>query len=399
VASSAMFAPVSDVDPFASDILVDPFGAYRSLRDAGPAVRSTVYPVWILARYSDVRAALADWQAFTSAEGVALTDEMNAPMRGGVLASDPPHHDVLRGVLSQQLAPRALAKLRADIDQRADALVADAVARGSFDAVTALTQALPVDVVADLIGLPREGRDKLLPGADAVFAAFGPLDDRMMARMPAFLEYQQYMRSFNDRSKVAPGSWGAAVWDAVDDGRIDSESAGQLMQAFLVAGMDTTINALSAYIRFLAEDADLFATLKADPSLIGSGFEETLRLESPAQAFFRNTTRDVDVDGVIVPAGSRVMLSFASANRDERHYPDPDRFDVRRNPVDHLAFGYAVHGCAGQGLARIEARALISSLLRRVDRLELAGEPVLHEHPVIRGLEHLPVSVVAAQEV
>ena len=396
--STSAAAPVSDVDLFASDVLADPYAAYRSIRDAGPAVRSSVYPVWMITRYDDVRSALADWESFSSAQGVALTDEMNANMVGTVLASDPPQHDVLRGVLSEQLSPRALAKLRTEITQRADALVAEVVARGSFDAVADLCQRLPVDVVGDLLGLTREGREHLLPGADATFATFGPLDQRMQARMPAFMGYFEYMMSFNDRSKLAPGSWGGAVWEAADAGRIAPESVVPLLMGYLVAGMDTTVNALSAYIRFLAEDPDLFATVKAAPGLIAGGFEETLRLESPAQGFFRNTTRDADVDGTVIPAGSRVLLSYAAANRDERHYPDPDRFDIRRNPVDHLAFGYAVHGCAGQGLARIEAQALIGSLLRRVDRLELAGPPVLHEHPVVRGLGHLPVSVVAAQE-
>jgi cytochrome P450 len=392
--ASPVSVPTSDVDVFASDVLADPYDAYRSLRDAGPAVHLTSHPVWFLGRYADVRAALADWETFTSAQGVALTDDMNAPMLGGVLATDPPEHDVLRAVLSEKMAPRALAKLRGDIAERADALVADVVARGSFDAVTDLAQALPVDVVADLIGLPQEGRDKLLPGADATFASFGPLDERMMARMPVFMDYMGYMQSVSERSVLAPGSWGAAVWEAVDAGRIPAETAGPLLTAYLVAGMDTTVAAIASYVRFLAEDPELFALLKADPALIGGGFEEALRIESPVQGFFRNTTRDVDIDGVVVPAGSRVLLSNGSADRDERHYPDPDRFDVHRNPVDHLAFGYATHGCAGQGLARIEARALIESLLRRVDRIEPAGEPVRHEHPVVRGLERLPVTVV-----
>jgi cytochrome P450 len=397
--ASPVSAPSSDVDVYASDVLADPYDVYRRLRDAGPAVRLSTYPVWFMGRYSDVRAALADWETFTSAQGVALTDEMNAPMLGGVLATDPPEHDVLRAVLSEKLAPRALAKLRADIAERADALVAGLVTKGAFDVVTDLAQALPVDVVADLIGLPREGREKLLPGADATFASFGPLDERMQARFPVFMDYMQYMQSVSDPSVLAPGSWGAAVFEAVDDGRIAQETAGPLLTAYLVAGMDTTVAAIAAYIRFLAEDAELFATLKADPSLIAGGFEEALRIESPVQGFFRNTTRDVDVDGIVIPAGSRVLLSNGSANRDERHYPDPDRFDINRNPVDHLAFGYATHGCAGQGLARIEARAIIESLLRRVERIQLDGEPVRHEHPVVRGLEHLPVTIVPAAEV
>jgi cytochrome P450 len=396
--ATAAPSPASDVDVFSDDVLTDPYPAYRALRDAGPAVRLSAHPVWAITRYDDVRAAVADWESFSSAQGVALTDEMNAPMRGSVLASDPPQHDVLRSVLSEKLAPRALATLRADITERADRLVADAVAKGSFDAVTDLCERLPVDVVADLVGLAPEGRERLLPGADATFASLGPLDDRMQARIPTLMAYLEYMFSFSDRTKLTPGSWGAAIWEAVDEGRLPAESAVPLINAYLVAGMDTTVHGLGAYVRFLAEDPQLWAALKADPSRIAAGFEETLRLESPVQGFFRNTTRDVDVDGVLVPAGSRVLLSFASANRDERHYPDPDRFDLARNPVDHLAFGYATHGCAGQGLARMEARALVESLLRRVDRLEPAGEPVQHENPIARGLAHLPVTVVAAGE-
>jgi cytochrome P450 len=255
-----------------------------------------------------------------------------------------------------------------------------------------------VEIVADLIGLPPEGRERLLPGSDAVFATFGPLDARMQARMPAFQSYFAYMMSFTDRSKLAPGSWGAAIWDAVDDGRIAPESATILLNAYLVAAMDTTVYALGSYLRFLAGDPRRWAALKADPGLIGSGFEETLRVESPVQGFYRLTTRDVDVDGVLVPARSRVLVHNASACRDERHYPDPDRFDLHRNPVDHVAFGYGIHGCAGQGLARIEARALITSLLQRVESIQLAAEPVRHLHPALRGLEHLPVTVVPARE-
>jgi cytochrome P450 len=176
--------PVSGIDIYSDEILADPYPAYRAIRDAGPAVQLTAYPIWVIGRYADVRAALRDWQAFTSSEGVAMTEQMNANMRGSVLASDPPEHDVLRGVLSEKLAPRALAKLRDEIGERADAIVAEAVAKGTFDAVPDLCARLPVEIVADLIGLPPEGRERLLPGSDAVFATFGPLDARMQARMP-----------------------------------------------------------------------------------------------------------------------------------------------------------------------------------------------------------------------
>ena len=396
--ATSLPVPVSDVDVFSDDVLTEPYATYRSLREAGPVVRLTSYPIWVLARYADVRAAVADVERFSSAAGVAMLDEMNAMMLGGVLASDPPRHTQLRSVLTEKLAPRALAKLRAEITERADALVAAAVEMGTFDAVMDLCARLPVDVVADLIGLPAYGREKLLPGADAIFSTFGPMDARLQSRMPAAMAYQQYMASVCDRETLAPGSWGAAILDAVDAGQIESEAAVPLLNAYLVAGMDTTVNSLGNYVRTLAERPEVWAALKADPRLISSGYEENLRMESPVQGFFRSTTEDVDLEGVVVPAGSRVLLSYASANRDERHYPEPERFDVHRNPVDHLPFGYGTHGCAGQGLARIEAQAIIGSLLRSVDRIELVDEPVRHYNPVVRGLEHLPVTVTPARE-
>ena len=391
-------APTSGIDVFSDDVLSEPYEAYRVLRDTAAVVRLTSRPLWVLARYADVRAALADAATFSSAAGVGVSDEMNAMQAGSVLASDDPEHARLRAVLSEKLALRALASLRTAIAEQADALVAGVVARGSFDAVAELAARLPVDVVADLIGLPAEGRDMLLTGADAMFASFGPLDARLQSRMPEVMAHVEFMAASTSRDKLTSGSWGAAILDAVDEGRLAAESAVPVMAAYLIAAMDTTVHSLGNFIRLLAADPQLWRTLKADPGLIGGAFEENLRLESPVQGFTRLTTRDVELDGTLIPAGTRVLLSYASANRDERHYPDPDRYDIRRNPVDHLAFGYASHGCAGQGLARIEAQALIGSLLRRVESIELAGEPVRHSHPMIRGLEALPVSVVPERE-
>ena len=186
---SSSSTPVSDIDLYSDEVLADSYPAFRVIRDMGPAVQLTANPVWVIARYADVRAALRDRRTFTSAEGVAMTDEMNAHMRGSVLASDPPEHGVLRGVLSEKLAPRALAKLSDEIGGRADAIVAEAVSKGTFDAVTDLCARLPLEAVADLIGLPPEGRERLVPGSDAVFATFGPLDARMQAWMPTFQSY------------------------------------------------------------------------------------------------------------------------------------------------------------------------------------------------------------------
>jgi len=196
-----------------------------------------------------------------------------------------------------------------------------------------------------------------------------------------------------DRDILTEGSWGAAVLDAADAGRIDREDAGPLMSAYMIAGMDTTVNSLGHFLNLLANRPDVWAALKEDKTLIPSAYEEILRLESPVQGFFRTTTTDVDVDGTIIPEDSRVMLCYGSGNRDERHYANPDMFDLNRNATDHLAFGYGTHGCAGQGLARMEAPALVAALMRHVDRIEPNGEAEVTLSPVVRSLSSLPLTV------
>lgn len=165
--------PSSSVDIFADEVLGNPYPAYRELREIGAVVRLTAYDAWILTRYEQVRSALRDHGLFSSAQGVGYEDQLNANMRGTVLASDPPEHDRLRAVLRDKLAPKAVRGLQDRIAEQADELVAAVVERGSFDAVTDLAAVFPVAVVADLIGLPEDVREPLLSFADAAFNTFG----------------------------------------------------------------------------------------------------------------------------------------------------------------------------------------------------------------------------------
>lgn len=383
----------SDIDVFSDDVADDPYPIYRMLRDQAPAVYLRRYDCWVVTRYEDVRAALGDWESFSSAHGVALLDEVNALQVGTVLAADPPKHTQLRSVLSEKLAPRAIRALRGEIEARAAELVNSVVSLGTFDAMSGLAKRLPVTIIADLIGLPEQGREKLLPGADAIFTQFGPVTPTLEQRMPLIEEYTAWMVSVTDRRHLRPGSWGAAILDAVDDGRIDPSGAMLMLGSYLVAGMDTTVNGIGAMLQVFAEHPDVWQKLREDPNLAGGVFEEALRFESPVQGFFRMATRDVEFGGHKIPSGARVLMHFGSANHDERHYADPERFDVKRNPLDHMAFGYGNHACAGQGVARMEARALLGALLERVDHFELAGTPRRHYNPVVRGLEELPLTI------
>lgn len=387
---SSANSPRTNLDLFADEVLQDPYPFYAELRAQGPAVYLDRHDAWALTHYQHVRAALRDWESFSSAEGVALNDPMNEVLAGTVLASDPPGHEQLRAVLSEQLAPRALRALGADIAAKADALVDDLVRRRSFDAVTDLARAFPLSVVVDLIGLPDSVRGKLLGWADSTFTVFGPMNERTQNGFPGVGEMFAWLQGISAED-LRPGSMGRAIFDAADRGAIGRESCVPLLSAYTTAGMDTTISAVGNAVFLFARHPDQWDIVRTDPSLIGSAFNEVLRYDAPVQAFTRVTRTDYDADGIRIPAGARVVLLYGSGNRDDRHYPEPDRFDVTRNPVDHLSFGYGIHACAGQGLARLEAHAAFTALVRRVHRIHI-GEPIRHLNNVTRGLESLPVT-------
>ena len=381
------------MDLFSDEVLMDPYPYYKELRETGAAVFLDSTDCWVLPRYAEVRAADADWQTF-SAAGVALTDNMKRALSGNLLSSDPPDHDTLRRVIDYGLSPRTIRQqAQVNIERRAEALVEEVVAQQSFDAVEDLAQALPVSVVIDLIGFPQEGRGRLLDWADGSFNAFGPANERTLSGFTSLEEMFNYLYTVATPDRLAPGSMGRKIYAAAERGEISPESCPRLMAAFATAGLDTTINAISSAIWLFALHPDQWDLVRENPDrMIPMAFNEVLRIESPIQAFGRLVTRNHEMDGVALPEGSQVILLFGSANRDERKWTDPERFDISRNPVDHLAFGYGVHRCAGQGLARIEFSAVLHHLARRVQRFE-AEDPERHLNNVVRGLSSLPVSV------
>ena len=385
----------SDIDPFDPAIREDPYETWAGWRQAAPAVRLEQYDVWAISRYEDVHSILRDHETYSSAPAPAL--EPQRPdlelARNTVLGSDPPRHSMLRAVLSAELSPRALRGLKAQIEARADDVVSALVEQGSFDAVQGLARRFPVDVVSELVGLPTEAREQLLGLADAAFNTFGPMNDLTIGSLSQMPQIGAYIGQAMTREQLAPNSWGAGVYAAVDRGDISEADGVQMLVAFIVAGMDTTVNSIGNAIWLLAQRPDDWERLRAAPDLVHSAFEEGLRVESPVTYFCRTTTRPSSVDGVELNAGSRVMLLFGSANRDERRYEAASSFQVDRNPLDHVAFGGGIHACAGQGLARIEGPAVLGALVRHGKRLELAGEVRRHPNNVIRGFDRVPVSV------
>lgn len=195
------------------------------------------------------------------------------------------------------------------------------------------------------------------------------------------------------RDRMIPGGFATTNHEAADRGEIPEEAVVPLMAGYSVPALDTTISALGSAIEMFAQNPDQWVSLRADPSLIPSAFNEVIRLESPVQIFARVLTRDYEVDGATIPAGTRIGVLYGSANRDERRYPNAERFDVSRPNADHLAFGLGPHSCPGQGLARLEAQAVLESLVKHVERFEITGESSRKVSNHTRSLDSLPIRI------
>lgn len=377
--------PTTDIDLFTDETLTDPYPVYRYLRDLGPAVRLGRHDVWFIGRHDTVRAALADWQTWSSAEGVGLNPIINEAWKNALICVDPPVHTHMRTLITDRLGPRQLEGVQQTLVRRADQLAARITAQGEFDAVTDVAHDLPIGVIMDLIGWPDDVRPGLLDLAAGSFDACGPDNPRMRAALPRLEAMMAFIADTCDRGRLAEGGFGWTVAEAARRGEIPREAAIGMLAGYVVAAFDTTIAAIANGLVRFAENPAQWDRLCAEPALLPSAFNEIVRIDTPIQGFARVATRDVDLgDGVVVPAGARAFVSYGSASRDERRFPEPDRFDIGRRPLDHLGFGLGVHGCAGQSLARMEAHAVFSALSRRVRRFELLAPPERQLNNVIR---------------
>ncbi len=388
--------PTSDVDLFSDEHLGDPYPDYKLLRDAGPVVYMSRLGVAALAGYDQVRKAADTWETFSSAQGISLNTGLNAAIIGhAVVATDPPYHDALRAVLNARLAPRQVRKLGVGVDARAEKLVDELVERGSFDVMTDCAHAFIADFTVDQFGFPKEGSEHLLEWAEQVFQCFAP-DDNERAResVPGLENMFRWLATECTKDRVTPGGFAAALHEAGERGDILPESVVAMMSQYSIPGIDTTLGLVGSAVSLFAAHPDQWDLVRENPEeLMRPALIEALRIETPVRWFARVLTRDHEIEGFAVPEGTRVMLLYAAANRDERHFPDPDRFDVRRDPMDHLAFGSGVHGCPGQHLAMLQVSSLLTAFARRVERFEITGEPVRTRNNATRLFVNLPVTV------
>lgn len=388
--------PRLDLDPFARETLAAPYPCDTAIREAAPLVKLAPYDLWATGRYDLAQKVLFDHATFSSASGAGLTHvRRETPWRrpSPILEADPPEHTRARSVLMRILSPHTAKRLREEFSAEAERLVEEVTARGRFDAARDLAEIFPLRVLPDVIGIPEEGREHLLPYANMNFNLAGPrnaLAEEAIARAGDAADHVIRMCS---REALAPGGFGAQIYEAADRGELDPQDAPLLVRSFLTAGLDTTVYGIGYAIHLLAQAPEQWALLAAEPERAKAVFEEVLRFVTVSPFLARTTTKPVELAGVTIPADEKIMICIGAANRDPRKWEDPDRFDITRKTTGHLGFGIGIHGCVGQIIARLEAEVVLGALARRVATLEPDGEAVPRPTNWLRGMASVPVRV------
>lgn len=386
-----------DFDPFASLVRENPYPHLAALRDHAPCVHLRCYNVWFVTRYADVSRVLDDWKTFSSRQGAGLVPIDNPLEAGLIIAIDPPEHTRIRRVVSRDISPKVVNALEPRVRELAASLISAASRADSIDWVTYLAQPLPTRVYAELLGYPKHRDHDYCSWAMKMFDILGPVGATASnAAAAAWQEMFGHVNDLTTNDGYTSGSWAQGICHAGRTGEITPEESLSLLGGTIVAAMETTVHLLANTMNQLIDEPAAWDQLKANPSLAASVIEEALRYDAPVQpGLFRLTTSDVDIAGTTVPMGSRIMVGFGAANRDERQFPDPDSFIVDRDPNQHLSFGRGVHFCAGAGAVRLVGRVVLEELVSQVSTIERSGPARRKDTLMVRGFDALPIRLRA----
>jgi cytochrome P450 len=404
-------------DPYDHAIDQDPYPIWRRLRDEAPLYYNATYDFYALSRYDDVLAASVDWERYSSARGTVLeiidaggamdpTDSFGSVGKaphddefGMMIFMDPPSHDLLRRLVNRAFTPRRVAEREERIREICGEILDPLRDGGTFDFVDDFAAWIPTMVIGSLLGVPKEDQNTLRVWGDLIMR-YEP-DGLSQEKLDAVTSFAAYLtdviadRGRSPRDDMVSDLLAAEV--ELPDGRMRGLNPNEVLgfvTLLELAGSETTARLLGWASILLDRHADQRALLAGDAAAIPNGVEEMLRYEPPSPIQARYVATDGEWYGTTVPAGSKIALLTGSAGRDERVFPDPDRFDVTRTIDRHLTFGYGVHYCLGANLARLEARVALEEMLARFPTWEVDHDAVeLVRTTTVRGPVHVPVTV------
>jgi cytochrome P450 len=364
-------------DPYSPANDADPFPAYQVLRDEHPAFWCEEAGMWVLSRYDDILRALQDWRTYSSAKG-NLVDEL--PGRAGATlgSTDPPRHDRLRALIQKAMLKSALEHTVEPLRLAACGHLAALKGQGSFDYVGEFSSKLTVDLIFALFQLPPEGREEVRDKAVLMTQTDPLLRTKNADQLAAYQRMADYAERLVQARKASPGEdlLSNFITAEIDGEKLADKEVQLTVTTLIMAGIESLSGFLSMLGYNLACHPEARRALVADKALIPDAIEESLRFNTSAQRFRRCLTTDIELHGQVLKAGDFVMLCYGSANRDERKFADPDRYDIARRPKGHLGFGGGVHACLGSALARLACQVAIEELLAAVPDFSLSGEAI-----------------------
>ncbi len=386
-------------DPFDFEIDTDPYPVWKRLREERPLYYNERYDFYALSRFDDVERALVDWRTYSSVKGTLLElikSGMDIP-RGSIIFEDPPDHDLHRGLLSRVFTPRKMGAIEPKVREFCARCLDPLVGTGGFDFIHDLGAQMPMRTIGMLLGIPEQDQEELRDRIDqGLRLREGTMPDAAVQetrdQSNAFEEYIDW-RAEHPSDDLMTELLRAEYEDA--DGtrrRLTRDEVLGYVNLLAAAGNETTTRLIGWTGKVLAENPDQRRDLVEDRSLVPRAIEELLRFEPPSPVQARYVTRDAEHHGQVVPEGSAMLLLNASGNRDERRFPNPDRFDIHRRIDHHLAFGYGTHFCLGAALARLEGRIALDEVLARFPEWEVDWDNAVQARTsTVRGWESLPV--------
>ena len=385
-------------DPFDIEIDTDPHPVWKRLREEAPLYYNEKFNFYALSRFEDVERGLVDWNSYRSGRGSTLEilmSNMEIPP-GVILFEDPPIHDIHRGLLSRVFTPKKMGAIEPKVREFCARTLDPLVGAGRFDFITDLGAVMPMLTIGTLLGVPEQDqqaiRDRLDEGMRVDEGREIPTNDFLTTGSELFAEYIEWRAQHPSNDLMTE-----LINAEVDEGtgatrRLSREEIFGYVMLLAGAGNETTTRLIGWAGKLLAEHPDQRRQLANDRSLVPSAIEEILRYEAPSPVQARYIARDVEYYGHTVGEGSIVVLLNGSANRDDRKFPDGDRFDVHRHIDHHLSFGYGIHFCLGAALARLEGRVALDEVLKRWPDWEVDWENAKQAHTAtVRGWDRLPV--------